>query len=207
MHTSTSPQYGIIASLDVAARMMDGPQGTALVDGAVDEALAFRRELAANAAACVPGDWCFRAWQPPEALRGTPAEQRDPARWVLRDGQDWHGYAPDARRSCDARSDQGHDPHPRNHPRRQVSSSTASPRRSSLGSLTSVGSSSRRPARTRSSSCSRSGVTRGKAGTLLAELFEFKHLYDERRPAHPGAAATRRRAPDRYGHDDAPTAR
>ena len=47
MHTSTSPQYGIIASLDVAARMMQGPQGTALIDDAVEEALTFRREVTA----------------------------------------------------------------------------------------------------------------------------------------------------------------
>jgi arginine decarboxylase len=31
MHTSTSPQYSIIASCDVAAAMMEAPGGTALV--------------------------------------------------------------------------------------------------------------------------------------------------------------------------------
>ena len=32
MHTSTSPQYAIIASCDVSAAMMDRPGGTALVE-------------------------------------------------------------------------------------------------------------------------------------------------------------------------------
>ena len=43
MHTSTSPQYGIIASCDVAAAMMEQPAGRALVQETIDEALSFRR--------------------------------------------------------------------------------------------------------------------------------------------------------------------
>ena len=39
MHTSTSPQYGIIASCDVAAAMMEQPAGRALVQETIDEAL------------------------------------------------------------------------------------------------------------------------------------------------------------------------
>ena len=45
LHTSTSPQYGIVASLDVAAKMMEGAAGRALVDDAVDEAISFRQEM------------------------------------------------------------------------------------------------------------------------------------------------------------------
>src|SRR5256885_10200617 len=43
MHTSTSPQYSIIASCDVAAAMMEPPGGTALVEESILEALDFRR--------------------------------------------------------------------------------------------------------------------------------------------------------------------
>ncbi|MBV8467902.1 MAG: DegT/DnrJ/EryC1/StrS family aminotransferase, partial [Burkholderiales bacterium] len=43
MHTSTSPQYAIIASCDVAAAMMEAPGGTALVEESIAEALDFRR--------------------------------------------------------------------------------------------------------------------------------------------------------------------
>ena len=35
MHTSTSPQYSIIASIDVAAAMMEAPGGTALVEESI----------------------------------------------------------------------------------------------------------------------------------------------------------------------------
>ena len=45
MHTSTSPQYGIIASCDVAAAMMEQPAGRALVQETIDEALSFRRAM------------------------------------------------------------------------------------------------------------------------------------------------------------------
>ena len=47
MHTSTSPQYGIIASCDVAAAMMEQPAGRALVQETIEEALSFRRAMAA----------------------------------------------------------------------------------------------------------------------------------------------------------------
>ncbi len=45
MHTSTSPQYSIIASCDVAAAMMEPPGGTALVEESIMEALDFRRAM------------------------------------------------------------------------------------------------------------------------------------------------------------------
>ena len=45
MHTSTSPQYSIIASCDVAAAMMEAPGGTALVEESLSEALDFRRAM------------------------------------------------------------------------------------------------------------------------------------------------------------------
>jgi len=45
MHTSTSPQYAIIASCDVAAAMMEPPGGSALVEESIMEALDFRRAM------------------------------------------------------------------------------------------------------------------------------------------------------------------
>src|SRR5690606_10642561 len=45
MHTSTSPQYAIIASCDVAAAMMEPPGGTALVEESIFESLEFRRAM------------------------------------------------------------------------------------------------------------------------------------------------------------------
>ncbi len=45
MHSSTSPQYAIIASCDVAAAMMEPPGGTALVEESIMEAIEFRRAM------------------------------------------------------------------------------------------------------------------------------------------------------------------
>ena len=41
MHTSTSPQYAIIASCDVSAAMMEPPGGTALVEESIDRGARF----------------------------------------------------------------------------------------------------------------------------------------------------------------------
>ena len=46
MHGSTSPHYGILASLDVSSAMMAGSSGRAIVQETHDEAMHFRRALA-----------------------------------------------------------------------------------------------------------------------------------------------------------------
>jgi ornithine decarboxylase len=45
MHTSTSPQYNIIASLDVGAEIMRGAQGVAIMDDAIRESIALRKQV------------------------------------------------------------------------------------------------------------------------------------------------------------------
>ncbi|MGR4878084.1 Orn/Lys/Arg decarboxylase N-terminal domain-containing protein [Streptomyces sp. LARHCF249] len=108
MHGTTSPLYPAIASLDVATAMMDGPQGQWLIDEAVSEAVRFRQAVVrtgrriANA-----GDrpaWFFRVWQPetvPDPDGGEPIPfadapaallGRDAACWRLEPGADWHGF-------------------------------------------------------------------------------------------------------------------
>ena len=73
MHTSTSPQYGIIASCDVAAAMMEQPAGRALVQETIDEALSFRRAMTAVRKQ-LKGSWWFDVWQP-EAIAIKPADE------------------------------------------------------------------------------------------------------------------------------------
>ena len=63
MHTSTSPQYSIIASCDVAASMMEPPGGTALVEESIAEALDFRRAMR-KVDADYGKDWWFKVWGP-----------------------------------------------------------------------------------------------------------------------------------------------
>ncbi len=105
MHASTSPQYAIIASNDVAAAMMDGPSGQALTDETISEAIAFRQTLARLSAEFeAKGGWFFNAWQPDTVDEGKGREQtpfhladpgrlaRDPKAWVLHPGDAWHGF-------------------------------------------------------------------------------------------------------------------
>ena len=63
MHTSTSPQYAIIASCDVAAAMMEPPGGTALVEESIAEALDFRRAMR-KVDEEWGADWWFKVWGP-----------------------------------------------------------------------------------------------------------------------------------------------
>ncbi|MBK6637117.1 MAG: arginine/lysine/ornithine decarboxylase [Rhodocyclaceae bacterium] len=89
MHTSTSPQYAIIASCDVAAAMMEPPGGTALVEESLAEALDFRRAMRKVGEEFLD-DWWFKVWGPDViAAEGVPAREE----WAL-DAQDsWHGFA------------------------------------------------------------------------------------------------------------------
>ncbi|MBF3197641.1 arginine/lysine/ornithine decarboxylase, partial [Pseudomonas aeruginosa] len=89
MHISTSPQYGIIASLDVASAMMEGPAGRSLIQETFDEALSFRRALANVRQNLDRNDWWFGVWQP-EQVEGT--DQVGTHDWVLEPSADWHGF-------------------------------------------------------------------------------------------------------------------
>ena len=90
MHISTSPQYGIIASLDVASAMMEGPAGRSLIQETFDEALSFRRALANLRQNLAPNDWWFSIWQPPQA-EGEEGVQST-GDWLLQPNADWHGF-------------------------------------------------------------------------------------------------------------------
>ncbi|MCB1645848.1 MAG: arginine/lysine/ornithine decarboxylase [Pseudomonadales bacterium] len=99
MHTSTSPQYSIIASCDVAAAMMEPPGGTALVEESIAEALDFRRAMR-KVDDEFGNDWWFQVWGPDELVEEGIGDAKD---WVLRrtdadgvhhsDGEgSWHDF-------------------------------------------------------------------------------------------------------------------
>jgi arginine decarboxylase len=88
MHTSTSPQYSIIASCDVAAAMMEEPSGTALVEESIAEALDFRRAMRKIEEEW-GGDWWFKVWGPDD-LSEEGIEEREA--WMLKPGERWHGF-------------------------------------------------------------------------------------------------------------------
>lgn len=97
MHSTTSPSYPIIAALDVAAAMMDGPGGEHLMTEAITEAVRFRQAMARLAERIAGSgdrpDWFFGVWQP-DAIAGarTEALVSDPGHWVLEPGAPWHGF-------------------------------------------------------------------------------------------------------------------
>jgi len=100
MHTSTSPQYSIIASTDVSAKMM-ADAGDYMTDECLSEAIAFRqamvrvkKELLTRSA----DDWWFDVFQP-DKFNSTPFQEADPDKlrtdssaWVLKPGAEWHGF-------------------------------------------------------------------------------------------------------------------
>ncbi|MGH8435543.1 MAG: Orn/Lys/Arg decarboxylase N-terminal domain-containing protein [Pseudomonas sp.] len=184
MHTSTSPQYSIIASTDVSAKMMDDA-GEYLTDESIGEAIAFRQamvRLGNEVRQRGPQDWWFGVWQPDE-VNGVPFADLDPQAlrhgdaWVLRPTASWHGFGDLGSDYCML------DP---------IKVTVLTPGQTLEGQMESSGI----PAPLVSSFLSSRGivvektepysilllfslgVTRGKWGSLVAGLMEFKKHYD-----------------------------
>ena len=91
MHTSTSPQYSIIASCDVAAAMMEPPGGTALVEESITEALDFRRAMR-KVDDEYGKDWWFKVWGPDELVDDGIGRADS---WIIKGkgkSSKWHGF-------------------------------------------------------------------------------------------------------------------
>ncbi|HEX6707351.1 MAG TPA: arginine/lysine/ornithine decarboxylase [Albitalea sp.] len=88
MHTSTSPQYAIIASCDVAAAMMEAPGGPALVEESILESLDFRRAMR-KVEKEFGKDWWFKVWGPERLAAEGVGTSGD---WILKAGEKWHGF-------------------------------------------------------------------------------------------------------------------
>lgn len=194
MHTSTSPQYGIIASCDVAAAMMEPPAGRALVQETIDEALAFRRALRV-AGQQLGGSWWFRIWQP-DAIAEQPVADR--AAWVLEPGDAWHGFQNLA---------------PHHVLLDPIKVTILSPGLSADGQQHELGIpaaivtkflSSRRIEIEKTGLYSflvlfSMGITKGKWSTLIAELINFRDLYESNAPLGRVLPALTAAHPDAYG--------
>lgn len=82
MHTTTSPHYGIVASTETAAAMMKGNAGKRLINGSIERAIKFRKEI--KRLKSESDGWFFDVWQP-EHIDGAEC-------WPLRSDSAWHGF-------------------------------------------------------------------------------------------------------------------
>ena len=105
MHASTSPLYPIIVSNDITAAMMEGPGGQTLTNESIQEAVAFRQTLCrAHRQFAKKHEWFFKPWNA-DSIKGAKSAKKilfedvpadrlatDPDCWVLHPGDTWHGF-------------------------------------------------------------------------------------------------------------------
>jgi arginine decarboxylase len=105
LHASTSPLYTIIVSNDITAAMMDGPGGPALTSESIQEAVAFRQTMGrVHREFAKQKEWFFNTWNADEVKEGKGAKKvafadadpaflaSEPDAWVLHPGDTWHGF-------------------------------------------------------------------------------------------------------------------
>ncbi len=108
MHTSTSPQYNMIASLDVATKMMEGVRGRHLVNEAMIQAVEFRKDIKLirngykkDAMPDSEQNWFFDVWQPETIDRletrnkkgySVIMDETYAEEWGLDPEKEWHGF-------------------------------------------------------------------------------------------------------------------
>ena len=107
MHSSTSPQYAIIASCDVSAAMMEAPGGRALVEESISESLDFRRAMR-KVDAEYGKDWWFKVWGPDKLAEKSIGSSAD---WMLKDQRQVARLRQSGGGLQPARSDQVHADH------------------------------------------------------------------------------------------------
>lgn len=205
MHSSTSPQYGMIATLDVSTRMMEGKAGVRMMQEALREPVVFRKTMASINSEILQSEagegrkWWFTAWQP-DGL-GDIEDRRLLAEqdwWVLKSTDTWHMFK--------GMDDGGIMLDP-------FKVTIATPGITREGSIDQWGI----PAaivtkwlRSRGIMVEKTGhyswlllfsigITKGKSGTLLAELFRFKELYDEDVQLEEILPNLVKNHPERYG--------
>jgi arginine decarboxylase len=207
---STSPLYALIASNDVAAAMMDGPGGQTLTQETIDEAVACRLAVArVRQEFLAKKDWFFAPWnaeevRDPKTKRSVPFHEASaemlattPECWVLHPGESWHGFdgLPDGWCMLDPIKFGIVCPGMKPDGQLDASGIPADIVTAYLGRQGIV------PSRTTDHMVLflfSMGVTKGKWGTLLNTLLDFKVDYDRNAPLSevlPGLVA---RAPSRY---------
>ncbi len=213
MHSSTSPFYPIMASLDVSSKMMEGAAGRVLTTESIEEAIRFRltmsriqREITSSGK---KKDWWFGVWQPdmvtdPKARKkipfaDTPMEvlRDNPYAWVLHPGENWHGFSdlPDNYCMLDPIKVTVITPGVNNH---GTLDDWGIPAPVVVRFLESRGIVNEKSGDYTILFLFSMGNTKGKWGTLISELFEFKRHYDQKTPLEEVIPELSGTYPDRY---------
>ena len=191
MHGSTSPQYSMMASLDVATKMMQD-NGEIILNDTIVEAIQLRKKMVMiQKELAEDGDWFFGMWQPHEVtIEGKKMNFEDvedeilaatQSVWVMSKDNPWHGF--EGMEDDYAMLD-------------PIKLTFTTPGIDDNGVMADEGI----PASVLTNYlinkgivCEKTdyysflmlnsmGTTRGKQGTLLAELFKFKQMYDSNIP-------------------------
>jgi len=216
MHGTTSPFYPLIASLDVAAAMMDEPAGPTLMNETLADAISFRQAMSSVAhrlrAESENGEgWFFGIYQPDRVIDPNTGESilfedaedeylaTESSCWTLKAGEDWHGYqdegSPDDYCMLDP-----------------AKVTILTPGVNAQGVIGEWGIpaailteflDSRRVEIARTGDYTvlvlfSVGTSKGKWGSLLENLFEFKRLYDSNAPLEEALPELVQRFPSRY---------
>ena len=216
MHGTTSPFYPLIASLDVAAAMMDEPAGPTLMNETLADAISFRQAMSSVAhrlrAESENGEgWFFGIYQPDRVIDPNTGESilfedaedeylaTESSCWTLKAGEDWHGYqdegSPDDYCMLDP-----------------AKVTILTPGVNAQGVVGEWGIpaailteflDSRRVEIARTGDYTvlvlfSVGTSKGKWGSLLENLFEFKRLYDSNAPLEEALPELVQRFPSRY---------
>ncbi len=218
MHGTTSPFYPLIASLDVAAAMMDEPAGPTLMDETLADAISFRQAMSSIAhrlrVESENGEaWFFGIYQPErvtdpstgESILFEDAEDEllmtTPTCWTLTPGEDWHGYNDE-----DIAGDYSMlDPAKVTILTPGVNAQGVLGEWGIPGAVLTEFLDSRRVEIARTGDYTilvlfSVGTSKGKWGSLLENLFEFKRLYDTEAPLVEALPELVQKYPSRYRH-------
>ncbi|MDQ1261603.1 MAG: arginine decarboxylase [Euryarchaeota archaeon] len=109
MHGTTSPFYPMIASIDVATSMMDDPAGRTMMNETILDAIGLRKAIASVGKRIKESDekekWFFGSYQPDRIIDPDNPEvpidfvdapddllANNPSCWTLKKGDHWHGF-------------------------------------------------------------------------------------------------------------------
>ena len=214
MHGTTSPFYPMIASLDVAAAMMDEPAGPTLMSDTIEDAINFRKAMSSIAHRLRQAEdgWFFKIYQPEQVVDPEDSEvyvfeeapdsllSASSTCWTLKPGEEWHGFQDDDIRDGYCMLD-------------PTKVTILTPGINSRGQLDTSGIpaailteflDARRVEIARTGDYTvlvlfSIGTSKGKWGSLLENLFEFKRLYDTEAPLEEALPELVAKHPKRYG--------